>query len=885
MYTWDDVRAQITAGNFEVVAAMLTMPGEIDRRTIAAELPGYIRDGTGGTVHWTERTRQIQALLVAGAACIPGAAAVANWLCRADLDRLDINAQATAHARLIAQVVADRPAPWRAEVARRISRRLRVADQASWGSETHWRLADVLARGAGEGLPEDDAYLVGWVRWTRPYPGLNEEPYLDVLVPRLFEVEAVGRVLGGGPGDDPWIDMLLRLAGTGRVKRELLLDGCVRRFLRGGRIQDLRWYAALYRALEPSLTEVSARTRDLSRLLPAAPSQIAALALDELRRVDDAGELDDAAFAEAAEALLFRPERKLVRATFSWIDRTARKRDRVDATLAALTVAFGQESIDLRERAANIAAKHAAKAGEAAHDDVRRAAAGLPKEARDRIAETFGTVTVTAVTTPPARPAPPPPPRELPPPIASVAELTEEMAVHLRGDLTWADGERVLAGLVQFAHREPDETRAAMRRLVPDVAPWLPFEHDRFGDHPTTWLGAALCSLVPPTDSRPYPASPPDAGDRGPAPTAVLRTRLREIVGAVGRLPVLLSTPTCSTGHISPEVLVERLERLEAAGLRPGPFDLDQALLRLPRDLPDDIVLRAQRLTSPEGRWTAAWLADRGMPDPAVICTAVSLPRTVYSWRGSEQQDVVRVLPTVLAADSDGVVPDPDGVAGRLLDLPHGGEWTRLEPATYAPSCFSWWPSLLPSHREILAAHLLVPLADRTEARDGQGAVLLALAEADGPVGPAMATALALGLTSRRTEERSASVDAFLTFCARGQLPAVGEAIAALDRQLKLKPGDRRPDRCGPRRRASRRPPCDHLCAPGAALPSGGTSPGRSGRPHRPRHRGGGDRCPVHDPRRARRARRADRIQPAGPRGRPPPPRLDVIPPSRTMNG
>ncbi|MFI0444167.1 DUF6493 family protein [Actinomadura sp. 6N118] len=790
MYTWDNVRDQITAGNFEVVAAMLTMLGETERRAIAAELPGYIRDGTGITVHWTERTRQIQGLLVAGAACIPGAAAAANWLCRADLDRLDINDQATAHALLIAQVVADRPAPWRAEVARRISHRLRVADQVMWGSQAHWRLADVLARGAGEGLPEDDAYTVGWVRWTRPYPELNEEPYLDVLVPRLFEVEAVGRVLGGFPGDNPWIDMLLRLASAGRVKRELLLDGCIRRFLRGGRIQDLRWYAALYRTLEPSLTEVSERTRDLSRLLPAAPSQIAALALEELRRVDDAGELDDATFADVAEALLFRPEPKLVRATFSWIDRTARKRDRVDATLAALTVAFGQESLDLRDRAANIAAKHAAKASEAARDAVRQAAAGLPKEARDRVAEAFGTVTVTAVTAPAARLAPPPPPRELPPPIASVAELTEEMAAHLRGSLTWADGERVLAGLVEFAHREPDETRAAMRRLVPDVAPWLLFDHDHFSDHPTTWLGAALRALVPPTDPRPYPASPPDADPRlsgsGPAPTAALRARMREIVGAVGRLPVLLSTPTRSTGHIAPEVLVDRLERLEAADLRPGPFDLDQALLRLPRDLPDDIVLRAQRLTSPEGRWTAAWLADRGMPDPAVICKAVSLPRTVYSWRGSEQQDVVRVLPAILAGDSDGVMPDPDGVAGRLLDLPPGGEWTRLPSATYAPSCFSWWPSLLPSHREILAAHLLVPLADRTEARDGQGAILLALAEADGPIGPAMATALALGLTSKRTEERSASVDAFLTFYARGHLPPVGEAIGALDGQIKL---------------------------------------------------------------------------------------------------
>ncbi|GAA2588168.1 DUF6493 family protein [Actinomadura fulvescens] len=777
MHTWDDVRAQLAAGKAEVVASMITRLDDAGRTAIAKELPGYLKSRSSGNWSlWGHHRREAQALRIAGAGCIPGAAGAAAWLCRADLDIRDNGA---VHALLIARVVAARPASWRADVARRISRRLRVTDQASrWGGQDRWRLADMLARSGGEGLPDDDAYVVGWAQWTDPYPWLNEEPYLDELLPRIFEVEAVGRVLGlRAHDDDPWIDMLTRLAAVGRVEREMLLDGCVRRLLRGGRIQDLRWYLDLYRALEPSPAEARTHIRDLARLLPAAPGPVAEFALDELRRVDEAADLDEATFAEVAEALLFRPEKKLVRAALSWIDRTARERDRVEASLTALTVAFGQDKLDLQERAARVAAKHAAKASEPVRDAVRQAAAGLPKEARDRVAEAFGAVTVTAATAPVTGLTPPPPPRELPPLARSVAELTEEVAAYLHGELTWRDGERVLAGLVEFAHREPGETRAAVRRVVPDLAPWLLFVDDDYSDHPTRWLGAALRPLVAPAEPRRKPV--PDLDRKGPAPSAALCGRMREVAGAVGRLPVLLATPTHTTGHVAPEVLVERLERLEAAGLRPGPLDLEQALLRLPRDIPGDVVLRARRLGSPEGRRAAAWLADGGLPDPRVTCEAVSIPRTVYSWRGSESQAVDRVLPTIVAAETGGAEPEPHGLADLLLGLPRQG-WKRLASQAHVPYCFSWWPSLLPSHREVLAAHLLVPFADEVESRHGQGGILLSLAEADGPVGPATATALALGLGSKRAEERSASVDALLTFCARGQLPPVGDAIAVL---------------------------------------------------------------------------------------------------------
>ncbi|MFG2005424.1 hypothetical protein ACGFNU_40380 [Spirillospora sp. NPDC048911] len=277
-------------------------------------------------------------------------------------------------------------------------------------------------------------------------------------------------------------------------------------------------------------------------------------------------------------------------------------------------------------------------------------------------------------------------------------------------------------------------------------------------------------------------------------------------------------------------------------GRTSGALDLEQALLRLPRDIPPGIVSRARRLVSPEGGRVAAWLGGGGLRDPEVTCEAASVPRTVFNWRGTEEQQIERVLPTVVPARTSADLPDPHWMTRRLLGLPRDG-WSRLPAQAHVPYCFFWWPSLLPSHREVLAAHLLIPFADGTESREGQGGILLALAEADGPVGPAMATALAFGLTSKRTEERSASVDAFLTCCARGRVPPVGEAIAVRGGQVSST-GSPTPRRRGPRGGVPRRPERDHHGAPGPASRAWRTLTGRAGRPHRARHRGGGDRGP-----------------------------------------
>jgi hypothetical protein len=96
---------------------------------------------------------------------------------------------------------------------------------------------------------------------------------------------------------------------------------------------------------------------------------------------------------------------------------------------------------------------------------------------------------------------------------------------------------------------------------------------------------------------------------------------------------------------------------------------------------------------------------------------------------------------------------------------------------------FGWWPAIMPSHREVIAAHLLTVVPRLTEGQwHHDTAVLPRLAENTGSAGVAMAYVLAYGLAAEDATARAAATDALLTMVSRGQLPAteLGLGIAQL---------------------------------------------------------------------------------------------------------
>ncbi|HEY8478995.1 MAG TPA: DUF6493 family protein, partial [Spirillospora sp.] len=793
MSAWDDVSKAIEAGDMARTVSLVAGLTDAERREVARELPSTVKKLRAEAEFGFVPVDQRASLLLAGAGTIGGAAAAASWLCRRDL-RLFFRGMFTEFGRELCRVTAHRPDRWRADVAHRVAARIRPGDRT-----VSWHAAAALTMSAGCPPPVTDGFVIGWAAENHPW-NPDEYPFLDALLPKLFEVDGVGTALAAEPVEliperpktrrgEAWASLFADLAREGRLDRTVLLDGCVSRFLRGGTPNDLRWFCHLHTALDPTDEEAAARVRDYVRLLPSAPGPVADLALQQVRRVDDLGRLDDALVEEAAAAVLFRPEKKLTRTTLTWLDRTVRNRDRVDATLRAVLTAFGSDDLDVRERAVAIAAEHLPQASEPVRTQVRQAAADLPPSLRTAHAEAFGEV---ATPTGPEPAAGPPPfvPRPLPAPIGSLTELAETLAALLRTSnfsMDWRVAERCLAALVEFAHRDADATRKALRGPVVHAVPWLfaPEKLPADGFHPREWLEHIVSRLLFP-DHRPQPSPAPGPFPRSSDPDPLsdfpfpverfLHWRLNGIGHELGRVPFLLATPTEGSGHIDPEVLVDRLERLERAGVEPGRAELAQAMLRLPREIDPQVTARARSLTSPAGRSVASWLASGGLQDPEVACEVLEeedprLRRSIFS-EGRIRSTVH--LPKDAPAPADG----PESDIARLCTFP---EDDRENPRFPYGFLKKFWPSVLPSHRETTAAQAVF-VASRDDANWNQGSILRDLAEADGPTGAATGTLLATALSNRQQVVRADVTEAFLVFTARGALPAreTGEALGRL---------------------------------------------------------------------------------------------------------
>ncbi|GAA1744997.1 DUF6493 family protein [Nonomuraea bangladeshensis] len=750
------------------------------RRAVARSLPAHLSERRRGGFEAERRIWELAPLYrLAGAACFGGAEQVASWLNRRELTGVEPKADAV-H---VMSVLRDRPLEWRRDLAVRLVRRLRPARSGStWRraeSLRAWDLAAALVIDTGVEPPENDAFVSGWVlrmverQWmNQGTPMLAGDPLLGHMLPRLFEAAGVADGLDWGrwsEGHLTIIGELVELARTGRVPRQVLLDGCVSRFLTGGGAAEAATFVTMWRALRPEAAEIP--VTDFVRVLPSASSPVVQLALEELRRSEA---LDTDLFAEAVQALTCRPEKKYVAAAVKWIADAPPAWGA--AAVAALAPVFDLDPPSLRERAVRVAVKLAPHTAEPGRQAIREAATRLPADLRERLAVAFGPVDEPEpdpVAAPPltatALPA-------LPPPIASVAELAAELDKPL-----WPEDparmERILAALVELTHRNRDA-------VVQGLQPWWqtnwrhPFEAAAYAygisgfdedDIPSLLLRCAL-AVVSPADSRKLTALLNGKSQRSePAPYRFVQQRFREVISLferVGTLPVLLATPTAPTGHVDAATLVTRMERLD--GAEPLTYDFVQALLRLPRELDPDPAVRAEKLPSEAGRRLAACLRAGGLPDPDVTWGLESFDRPA-SYHQSLREAHARLAP-------------PEGIPGPLAEL-----WT-LAPKPGYPTFYrnmTWWPPVMPSHREALAAHLLecLPWSHQVEA-------VAALAHNDGPAGIATASTIVIEMGAQLPAQRALAAEAILTLAAHGELPAadLGRAVGHMVRgeQVKL---------------------------------------------------------------------------------------------------
>ncbi|MFJ8580059.1 DUF6493 family protein [Micromonospora sp. NPDC093277] len=753
-----DLFELVKAGSAGLVAAALEGLPEPRRREIGVALTDWFRQ-QDRTSWWT--TGESTALAVAVVGCLPTAAQAA-----AILGRASVNPDGKRAAMLVSDVAAERGVTWLGDLGHRLGARL-----GRQASIERWRFVAALLRTAGAQPPADDAFVQLWLssvafpdhRNSRPVPlvdRLRADPFRAVMLPRLFEVDGLGTTMMFDEVVTTWEERrrhalpaaLAQLSTEGVLDRATLIDRSIGRLLRGDRPAALRAFTVLLDLLRPTTGEVGARTTDYLRLLTDAPAPVATMAQKALRELPD---LALESILDASREVLYRPDKALVKAQLTWLDRLARQhRDRAAEIAEVIAVAGTHPAVELRDRAAAVAARH-----------------GLDLSAADP---------GPAVAAPRGDDLPvPAPAAPAPAPITDVDELAEEVAALLGTPSQGTPLDRVLDGLVRLTAADAVRVRAAL-------APVIERRHWSWGDE-HHWEPLCLCGVVMDvlktagTDHHPRrrrrwesllaalrrsdrtESTLVTTDPRVPPVHRLLRARLAEIGVHIGEpgSPGLLATPTSANGLLDPLAL---LERLAALGDRtPWSWDLTQALLRLPAEPDDAVADKAAALGTPAGDRLAGWLRGGGLPQPVARATTVTrrARKSGYDWEYellAERRLLVELRPPDGYDDAIGLLtgdPAPIGVE-------HGG-WLNL------------WPSALPGHRGVVAASVLPAVAASADMDEkGGAAVLPLLAECAGPGGVALDLAVAYGLGARHGADRVAAVDALLTLAGAGQFDPTG---------------------------------------------------------------------------------------------------------------
>ncbi|MQS15170.1 hypothetical protein F7Q99_23610 [Streptomyces kaniharaensis] len=788
----DAVRSGLSSGVPKLVAAL----DPIQRR---ACLPGLKAMRAAIRGDWSQvASARASALLVAGAGCHAGAAGAATWI-----GGRDLSGRVGRLPSEVAEVVEAQPVEWQAEVVTRLAAR----PAPRWGWTLYPLIASVVRR-TGCAVPESEAFVREWMRektgGSGPRPVLVEvlraDPFAPVLLPRMFELADIGDMFSGWFGlrpEEAWVGAMAELAESGVLDRADLIDRCLARLLRGGKPADQRIFVDMLRALALTPEEYAARARDLVALLDGL-SVLAGYAQEVLAGLDEAGLIEPELLGEASAVVLFRAEKKLVRAQLGWLDKAARRSpERAGTVVLAAAEAFGYADSGVQERALNVVARHLKAAGSAVLPELRFAAEALNPVHHPRAGELFGAPvggddpdTGWSELLPPA-----PEPLPLGVPIASPVEVAEELSALLASqEPEVAVFERVLDGLVRHAC----EDRAALVEALEPVLrvhPW--YGGTRWqdcGPRDVLYVAVAVAGRV----STRRPRDCPDGDSRSPLSGRhetvygrVFAARLEEAAWQVTstKPPYLLATPTDATGALDAAVLVERLAGYEAAGVTPGQADLCAALLRVGPAADGEVLRAAEALTTPAGRWAAHWIRTGGLPaQPSErVIFAPSRSSRPSHFYGERWWEALRRV----AVAQPGIGDGPKGPDGQGLDAEFRALLAATEPSVDRArklSMWSWqptahWVAMLPWRREELSAHwldLFAAAADRDER--GAGRLLPVLAEAGGPAGLALHLVVAYGLGARHTEDRTAAVDAFLVLAARGDLDGalLGRELGAL---------------------------------------------------------------------------------------------------------
>jgi hypothetical protein len=782
----------VRAGRTAEVVGLLDGLTDAERRAFLPELKDLrkeLRTAPGG--HPSRHA--YPTLHAAGAACETGAAAAVSWIAGSDMR------WSQSSAALLIHILGDRDASWLADVTHRLAGR-----PASAG--VSYELMAGLVRLSGCPVPTTETYVLAWVShigqlWQLGdalFERLRRDPHLAELTAALFETNDVAGPMEWSSAEnvDGWVDAIARLTVEGALDRKRTVDACVARLLRGGSTLDQRAFLRVLKGLALTREEEREHIADWLALASDAVPTVASHAQAVLGSLALDGELTPRRLAEMSDAVLFRSEKKLVRAQLVLLGKVlARDASAAAEVLPALAFAFGHTDTEVQERALKLVERHVKKVDSSeVRAELAAAADQLVPVLRVRAVETLGAAPVTSTSTVYEEVLPPPPvPVRLAPAPESAVELAEEVGALLATEGDVPTFERVLDGLVRHAYRDHKTLVEALEPVVarrwwhsddPEYArradDHFSRTHRAFGSA-EYGLDLLLATLQDKVRTVTLHEGMQD-GHRSrtcghSALSRAFDARVWEVAYRVRAepLPFLLSTPSWSTGLLEPDELVDRLDTYRRLGARVSSADFAQALLRVRRGDRAAAATAAERASSlgtTEGVRLARWLTSES-PTLPLGRRRASGPRVLLEF--GELLDVQEDFPAEF----------------RTLGQPvtvYGNNWY----------CYHWnrdmqrhWLAILPERRELIAARIVRDVsAVALDGTRGAAAVLPLLAESDGAAGEATHLCLAYGLGARHPEDRLAAVDALLVLAARGQLDGdrLGTDLGQLVRSGAVKP-------------------------------------------------------------------------------------------------
>jgi hypothetical protein len=714
-------------GDLDALGAYLADLDEGTRGALLKPLAGCFPEGG----YWSGPAHQDTAHALAVLACV---SRVDDGVRRLR-DRRFISWNPYPYGGVVAVLLRLRGQAWCASLARALVREVRARRH-----DRAWLFTEELLLAVGAGLPESRAAIAQhvnnwtrldqarqpdrWQRWTTSELAdwFAGHPWFEQVLPYLFDDDLVAAALDDSWTCGDWPSAFIELVASGRLARAPVIDGCLRRLRLGGRPKMLDRYLNLVIGLDLDVGELGVRRQELVGLLTARYRLVAQFAHGALLTLDRSTGLDHATVDEMTRTVLSRPEKRLFRAHVRWLG--SRPGD-LDPILDALIVGLHHPAPDLAAIAWQLLERNlTSAAGQRLRDEI----GSLPAPLAEHIAARLGVAVQAQV--PVAAPAAEPVPA-MPPPL-DLAALAGEVVSVLRCPDDPVRFELLLDGFLRAARGRRADAHRVMKPIYPKT--WAP------------WSDLILATVGHPPPQRVYPQR-----YQVPVPLDVfVWNRALELAAALvtNPPPALLATPATVAGHVDPERVLSLLRAADRDGWQPGPIDLTQALLRLPRLVDPAIHSAARTLLSPAGRRFAAWLADAGRHEPR-------------TWLEEIPTDEQHHRPTRRLA-----MLDPGRLPGELAET--RDPVLRSTTVPFERPKLGLWPAIAPSHRELIAAHVqqYIAVAEESAIAPATGC-LDGLALSDGPPGPAMSSTLAHALGSRRDNLNTAAADALLTLGTR----------------------------------------------------------------------------------------------------------------------